>query len=357
MRFRDLLVGIILSLSLLPSWGWSQRACVEMFSPSAVVGKNSIAADGELAQKILQFMDLLGAGNTTSLRQEDKYVVSAETVDRVLGTLIQQHGTQFQLRDQKQEGRKNVTVTQYALPFKWKDAQGKNIAAKIRFRKYFDTDSSVALGQAAGRPADIVKERQFVEFKIDHPQFPQVVIKPRMLMLDADAETIQNQKEFLKNKEAILARTLEINPKTSPEVVGQFFEILSIVFSEPIEKLPLLAKTAYVRDSYSLMLKDLEGKPVEVQLTVDREINVLDSRTQQVVSAYRPEDIVVELKVPLAYSALTPQVLQQVPGLSDVLSLKEDLQKNHVQLYTEGSGKLSTFKKARVSPPSEKSRD
>jgi len=337
--------AVILSISLLPSLGLSQESCARIFFPNITLTKDFMRTEAPLSVKILQFMDLLGSGNTTSLRQEDKYVVSPEAVDQALANLAEAHGSQFQLRDQKQEGRKNVTVTQYALPFKWKDASGKTIAAKIRFRKYFDTDASAVLGEAAGKPADFVKDRQFVEFKIDHPSYPQVVIKPRIVVLDSDVELMQNRVKFLKHKKAILERTLEINPKTAPEVVEQFFTIFSDVYAESVDQLPLFAKTAYVRDSYSLMLKDQTGTPVEIQLTVDREVKVLDSRSQKVVSAYRPEDVVVELKVPLAYSQLSPENLAQVPGLGDVVTLKKDLEANHVSLYQIGSGKLSTFKK------------
>lgn len=346
MRFLRIFPAFLLTLTLLPAAGWAQRSCAEILYSPVVIQKDFIHTESEVSGKILKFMDLLGAGNTTSLRQEDKYVVSPNTVDRVIGILSRTYGDQFQLRDQKQEGRKNVTVTQYALPFNWKDTAGKSMSAKIRFRKYFDTDASVALGKAAMKPAEIVKDQQFVEFKIDHPLYDQVVIKPRMLMKDTDVVLIQDKQQFLQHRNAILSRTLELNPKVPAEVVKNFFEVFADVYSEPVTRLPLFATTAYVRDSYSLMLKNQEGKSIEIQLTIDREVNVQDSRSHKVVSAYRAEDVVVELKVPLAYSGLTAENFAQVPGLRDVLALKQDLQKNHVHLYAEGSGKLSTFKKS-----------
>jgi hypothetical protein len=346
MRLKAFLPVVIVSFSLAPSLGWAQKACAQLFRSALVVSEDAMQADKKMADKIMHFLELLGVGNTTSLRQEDKYVVTAQTVENNLNFLAHAHGEKFQLRDQKTEGRKNVTVTQYALPIKWKNAEGKNIAAKIRFRKYYDTDANLPLGQAEGRPADIVRDRQFVEFKIDHPDYGQVVVKPRMVVLDTDVDLLQSQTHFLKNKKAVLKRTLALNPRTPPKVIRLFFDIFADMYTENIAVLPQFAKTAYVRDSYSLMLKDRNDKSVEIQLTVDREVKVLDSRTQQVVSAYRPEDVVVELKTPLAYSQLTAENQAQVPGLNDVVTLKADLEKNHVDLYQLGSGKLSTFKKA-----------
>ena len=346
MQIRHSVIGLALTLTLAPTLIWAQTSCAEILYAPIIVQKNAIRTEAEVSKKTLNFMNLLGSGNTTSLRQEDKYVVSEPTVDRALKGLADQHGPNFQLRDQKQDGRKNVTDTQYALPFKWINSDGKSGSGKIRFRKYFDTDSSVALGQAPLVPAAIVKDRQFVEFKIDHPLYDQVVIKPRMVVMDTDVKMMKSQKMFSQNKKQILERTLQLNPKVPAEVVGQFFEIFSDVYAEPVSELPLFAQTTYVRDSYSLLLKSLKGESVEIQLTVDREIMAKDSRTQKVISAYRPEDVVVELKVPLAYSKLTIEDLAQVPGLDDVVQLKKLLEMNHERLYAKGSGKLSTFKKA-----------
>jgi hypothetical protein len=344
MKTKNLLASLLLILSLAPALSWSQTKCEQIFATE--VQPSKIQANEVLSNKILQFMDLLGAGNTTSLRQEDKYVVAPAVVNQVLQDLAGNHGSQFQLRDKKNPGRKNVTLTQYALPIKLKIPGEKKISAKIRFRKYFDTDATFALGKAEMHPADIVKDRQFVEFKIDHPVYGNVVIKPRMIMLDSDATLLENKDTFNKNKTTILARTLEINPKTDPKVVQQFFSIFTDIYAENIPQLPKYAKTAYVRDSYSLMLKDRHDKTVEIQLTIDQEINVENSRTGEVIRAYRPEDVVVELKVPLNYAALTPANLQEVPGLKDVVQLKNILSQNHIQSYAPGSGKLSTFSHA-----------
>jgi hypothetical protein len=168
-----------------------------------------------------------------------------------------------------------------------------------------------------------------------------------MMVFDKDILLLQGRESFSKNREAILARTLQLNPNVPSATIIHFFDVFTDVHTIGASKLPMFAKTTYVRDSYSLLLMDLKGKSVEIQLTIDHEINVQDSGTQKVITAYRPEDVVVELKVPLAYAKLTAENLAQVPGLIEVVQLKKDLQENHIlSLYRLGSGKLSTFRKA-----------
>lgn len=336
MKMKTFVSALLLSLSLLlGSIGHAQRACSQVFSPV------------DLSSKILYFMDLLGSGSTTSLRQEDKFVVSQNTVDNALKTLSQTHGSKFQLRDKQIPGRKNVTVTQYAVPITFKGPLRNKLSSKIRFRKYYDAVETTPLNKARPRAAAIVQDRQFVEFKIDHPEFPQVVIKPRMIMLDKDVSLLRQRKGFTENRKEMLTRTLEINPTVPPAVIAHFFEIFAEIYTSGISRLPMFAKTSYVRDSYSLMLQDLQGKSVEIQLTIDREINVRNSETQQVITAYRPEDVVVELKIPLAYAKLSEENMAQVPGLNEIVQLKKDLQENHLlSLYQLGSGKLSTYRRA-----------
>jgi hypothetical protein len=102
--------------------------------------------------------------------------VAQTAVDHALKTLSEKYGPNFQLRDQKLPGRKNVTVTQYAVPITFKGPNGNTLSSKIRFRKYYDAAEATPLSKAKLHPADIVKDRQFVEFKIDHPEYQQVVI-------------------------------------------------------------------------------------------------------------------------------------------------------------------------------------
>jgi hypothetical protein len=355
MAFKGYFAALIICLFFASSLAQAQaqKSCGDLFGSVAAIKDDGVYVSEKTKKKILRFMDLLGAGDPTALRQEDKYVVDAKTVQSFLQKLSSKYRESFQLRDLRIAGRKNVTVTEYALPFKWIDANGYTLSAKFREREYFDTDESLPLGQAAGHRAQITSDKVWVELKTDHPVHTpvgkNVVFKPRVLMLKNDADALKDSAKFHADKSAILARTLEINSKLDPEIPRLFINILSDIYSDlKVKNLPMLATTAYIRDSYSLLLEKNGGKenPLEVQITIDREIQVKDGTSQQVISAYRPEDIVVEVKVPLNYAGLNAQNISQVPGLVDVLNLKKTLTSEHQDSrYELGAGKLSTFKK------------
>lgn len=346
MAMRFLALGLTTLLISFSSLSWGQERCAGVFYSSLRIEQGEVRADAELSKDVLKFMDVLGTGSTTSLRQESKFVVSESVVTEQLRALDLNYGANFQLRDQRVEGRKNVTVTQYAFPFKIKSGK-KDLSAKIRFRKYFDTSDKMPLGQDALQAANFVKDRQFVEFKIDHPKFDQVVIKPRMIVLDSDVAMLHRKADFEAHRAEILERTVALpaNSKTPRAVIEQFMEVFGNFYAKGPETLPLFAQTVYVRDSYSVMLKNQNGEPVEIQMTIDREIGMTDNRSGKKTSAYRTEDIVVELKIPLAYAGLTAKNFAEVPGLNDIAALKNSLKSAHIKLYKEGSGKLSTFRK------------
>lgn len=324
----------------------AQIVCQKIHSAHVSLAGRQTIADKELSENIFDFMGLLGNGSTTSLRQEDKYVVSNGRIDQLISELEINHGQDFQLRDEKIDGYKNVTVTQYANPITVTTDSGKKVSAKIRFRRYFQAEENIPLSQGKMRPAPISENKEFVEFKIDHPTLRQVVIKPRILMNSEDAQMLRDRDLFLKNKMSLIRRAIAMNPKVNRAVILQFFRALGDFYSDVAINLPLFAKTSYVRDSYSLMLKSNLGEKVEIQLTVDREVQVTDSLNGQKIQAYRPSDAVVELKVPVAYAKLTDADVQKVPGLAAVAQLKKELEGSHLKdHYRIGTGKLSTSRR------------
>jgi hypothetical protein len=296
-----------------------------------------------LSENSLKFMDLVDSTSTTALRQEDKYVVSQNRIQGLLENLAKSYGRQFQLRDEKLPGQKNVTVTQYSDPIRIEVPGKKALSAKLRFRKYFSADAQTPLAKAELYPSNATKDRQFVELKIDHPLYPKVVIKPRMLVLDSDVSLIQKRDQFLRFENESRGRIQSLNPKLSPETIEQFFTVFKLMPSE----IPMFAKTAYVRDSYVLNIENPAGKPIEVQITVDQEVQVKDSKTGKSISAYTPQEAVAEVKVPLSRAALSPQDLAEVPGLAAVVELKQALTEGHIDRFAPGAGKLSTFRRLR----------
>jgi hypothetical protein len=343
---------IVLSILLFMVSAPAAPNCRRIYSKPTIEAVSShglaenVLATKDLSRAILGFEKVLGAGSTTSLRQEDKFVINNPAVENILESLSSQFGDQFILRDQKVPGRKNVTETIYALPVVLPaNAEHGKLSAKLRFRKYYTADEKTPLKEAELVPADFVKTSQFVEMKIDHPRYPRVVIKPRMLQRDLDAKVMQTKASFSKSQGALEERAQHSNAKLAPELIQQFFKVLELEYGQLQGNLPLFAKTTYVRDSYSLMLRAKNGDQVEVQFTVDREISVLDLRTGQIVDAYDPHQAVVEVKIPLAYASLSPQVLAEVPGLRLVKELKAQMSQDHISAFKPGAGKLSTFRR------------
>lgn len=335
-------------------------ACEDVFVPSP---SYRIEASPALSADLLSFESRLGEGSTTSLRREDKFVVLKPLIDSVLSTLRRNYGPAFQLRDKRTSGTKNVTVTQYAVPVHFAvprdlamasgvgDAGATRVrSAKIRLRKYFSAPSASPLSSAALTPSAVTSGRTFLELKIDHPIHDGVVVKPRLLISDADANLIQTRRRFLAERSALVARWSAENPSVPRAVVEGFAQTLADLYVS-VDHLPLYAKTSYVRDSFSLMIPPADvgptgaaAKPLEVQITVDREVLTDDSRTSRTVAAYSARDVVVEIKVPLAHAALSPASLATYPGLAEIAQLKR-LLANHRDLnFAEGAGKLATFR-------------
>jgi hypothetical protein len=310
-------------------------------------GTASRFASARVAQAVSEFEHLLGAGNTTSLRKEDKYVVKEQVAAAMVSDLSASEPTHFILRDKKLEGQKNVTVTDYARPLNIELENGKRISGKIRFRKYYSTSDKQPLGSAPLQSAAVTEGKQFLEAKIDHPDHVGVVIKPRILISDEDAAIAQSRELFLKNREALGQRWKAANPKADPRLIDNFVELFARIYETETGNLPGFAKTSYVRDSYSLMVQgaDPAARPIEIQFTLDREVNVVDQQSGKVIDAYEKDDVVVEVKIPLSRAALTAEDIKAYPLLARVKEIKAGLSGNHEARFKVGAGKLSTFRR------------
>jgi hypothetical protein len=335
------------SLLLSSVLAWSTPLqCKHVFSEPLLISKDFILADQELSEALLYFNEIIVA-SPTSLRQEDKYVVSEFMVDQALRILEELYPDQFELRDKKTPGFRNVTVTQYALPIKIPGLRDL-LSSKLRFREYFQVAENTPVNVKNLITQDSMHDRQWVEFKTDHPDHEQTVTKPRVVMLKKDIKSIQNMNTLLENREEIIKRTLELkeNAKTDPKIIRHFVNIMMLLYAKgQFEQLPLFAKTVYARDSYVLSLKGKNGENVEVQLTIDRDIKIIENEKHRTVKAYKPGDAVIEVKVPVAYAKLTEKDLENVPGLRDVLDLKNFLHNQNLDGYREGAGKLSTSRR------------
>lgn len=347
-------LGLSLLLALASTSQAAANACLQIYShrgaPASALNQaplkitdTSIISDARLNTLIRGFFGLIDSKSTTGLRKETKFVLVETNLNKLLEQVAQEHGQSFQLRDQVKPGMKNVTVTDYSFPLMFRmSPSNKMLASKLRFRKYFEAPRSQIMSLDNLVSSESTKGVTWVELKTDHPEHEAVVIKPRMLMADKDTALIRNKKSFQRNRQQILQRTIDLNPGLERKMIDQFFALFAALPSET----PLLATTAYVRESYVIALKDTSNQKVDIQITVDREVNVVDQRpggSKSGISAYEQSEVVVELKIPLAYSGLTLANFASVPGLSKIADLKKILETGHIPSYQ--GGKLATFKR------------
>ncbi len=326
----------------------SASTCVDLFRTAAQIARASVKgleADHELAKDVMSFEKALGAGNTTSLRREDKYVINQTIAETLIADLSRLHAGSFSMRDERADGEKNVTVTDYAKPILVKLSNGKQVSAKIRLRKYFTVKDDEDLRAEHLRPSQKTATRQYLEVKIDHPVYDGVVIKPRLLIDDAEVKTLRDPKLFAQERSHLRRHWNGLNPEATHGVVDAFLNTLADLYKQTSTPLQAFAETKYVRDSYSLKIRSTDSsKPdLEVQFTLDRDISV-QSKIQK-IKAYDNSDVVVEIKVPLAQASLTQNDLADYPALASVRDVKLALSQAHNSAFVPGAGKLSAFRR------------
>jgi hypothetical protein len=316
----------------------SELRCRYIFSPMDAVSKKILAFDS-------------GSGDTTSLRQEDKYVLEFANIKAGLDQLQAHFGLAMKERDASLPGQKNITVTEYLEPYSFSTGAEQGLKFKVRFRKYFVQDAQKPILDASMKPAEFVKESQFVEFKIDHPDFPSAVIKPRIVMSDADVVLLHSRESYLQNRTQMIARLGQMNPKKSEEI-ARFIDVFDVLFIEhqQIKLVPYL-QTAYVRESYSVKVASAKDPNVklDIQLTVDHELDLTILENGQKVKAYKDSAAVIEIKIPVHLAKLSEKDIQEYPGLAEIKRFIEKMSDEHLPEYQKGSGKLYHAKRELLS--------
>lgn len=165
----------------------AQNQCVGLFSTQLKANKSSFE---EAIQAFRQNQSL----STTGLRKEVKYVLSNEDVAILIQRLKFDFGKSMAERDQAIPGTRNITHTDYMPVFKYL-YKGQKKSAKVRFRKYFSRDEA-DLQWSHLRVNESLKDRSWLELKIEHPEHLNVVIKPRLLCLDRFQADLKSSKRF-----------------------------------------------------------------------------------------------------------------------------------------------------------------
>ncbi|MCC2678234.1 MAG: hypothetical protein K0R29_810 [Pseudobdellovibrio sp.] len=308
-------------------------------SASAVMCKWLFHTDDRVSQAVRLFQG--DVQDTTALRQEVKFVVKSTQLESYLPVLEKYFGERFKNRDKAPEGYANITSTNYMTVGKYIQ-NGKRLSAKVRFRKYFTR----ALADVQWRNLIVQPEladRSWLELKIQHPEFDNVVFKPRLIIYDKDIPKLITEKYF-DYKEGIVKRLLELNPKKA-EDVRKFIAYFDALYTTPAMRVEnMFAQTQYERTSYSIKLKNGDTT-IDVQITLDQNVRLTRLKDGSQFNAYGADETVVEVKIPVQYAKLTDADLAQIPELAEVKKLIEMLTQNHVDKYPINRGKMSKIDK------------
>lgn len=301
--------------------------------------------DDPVSQSLIAFQN--GKQDTTSLRQEVKFVIKTKTLEAYLSRLQTSFGSKMTNRDKPAEGTKNITSTNYMTVVKYYSG-GKKLSAKVRFRKYY-TRSTEDFHWRNLQVSDELKTQSWLELKIQHPDYDNVVIKPRLKTFDSDLRWITSD-SFFDHKEGLTKRLYSLNPDKK-EDVDRFIHFLTQMNRTPAMRVEsLFAKTEYERVSYSLKMKppaDANGlaKSFDVQITLDENIRLTRMRDKEKYNVYGTEETVIEVKIPVAYSKLTAQNISDIPELQNVKNFLVWLESHHEKKYPMNKGKMSKIEK------------
>lgn len=308
-------------------------------SASEIMCKHLFHTDDRVSQAVRLFQG--DVQDTTALRQEVKFVVKTAQLDRYIPVLERVFGERFKNRDQAPEGFANITSTNYMTVGKYIQ-NGKSLSAKVRFRKYFTR----ALSDIHWRNLIVQPEltdRSWLELKIQHPEFENVVFKPRLVIYDKDIPKLITEKYF-DYKEGITKRLLELNPKKTDDV-KRFIAYFDALYTTPAMRVEnMFARTQYERTSYSIKLKNGDST-IDVQITLDQNVRLTRLKDGSQFNAYGADETVVEVKIPVQYAKLTDADLAKVPELAEIKKLIEMLTENHVDKYPINRGKMSKIDK------------
>lgn len=330
------------------------NACIDYFTVQAHEKE-------KLGNKVsTQFMKAaaVDSSSTTAARAEIKYTESKMVVDKLVADFkrkIEEEipGYKLENRDAKTPGFRNITWTGYSNRFKLRFKDGKDLTAKIRVRKYGHIAESTTVAKENFKPLEWMNEVSFFEFKIENPEYANSVLKPRILIRDADADLLLNPNISKEDYAAILQRTIAVNTKKDPEAQ----RIASETATEMIEAIRLIHKkdnrfvpefeTLYERTSYVVPIIDPRtNNKVDIQITIDEDISTYSNLQQRYSTVYQTIDpvAVTEIKIPIpllgVFKDAAAAQASGIPGMVTIYNFVQRLKFNSLKEFQENSGKL-----------------
>lgn len=287
--------------------------------------------------------------STTGNRTELKRTVLVEKLHQALVKLSK--AFPLQPRDAVKPGYKNVTVTHYlnVLKFNYK---GKELDVKIRFRKYGTIKEGLPYTLENIEINPEMKDVSFIEYKIDHPDFENSVLKPRGPQDDADLNLIGTP-DFLQNFDQIESRALARNSKNA-ESIETMLKMQNVLRRLHEARVPLKkeSRTIYERTSYAIPIENpITKKHYEVQITIDEGILLYSYPYNKTVDAYKSEKplTVVELKIPVELvdkktKSFHEDMMEKIPHLRSIQTFLKDLTEAQAPGHEANKGKQSLIR-------------
>lgn len=339
-----------------PQLNWAAPTCEALFPDQAQ--EMSLSTAAKLKQRVNDFMarfepqklsdkmvkNLFNAvkdivTDLTSKRVENKVTAATEVVDAAFKRFekkLKDLNIPVVLRDEKTEGRRNVTYTEYSNPFsatitqlqamgfairpELLDKPNGKINVKLRARSYGTVDSKKSEFSIEDIEfASFTKDRAFVELKFKDPSYEGAAFKPQLYM-KKEYIKLFGTPEFLLRFEEIKADTLANRKISSKKTLNEasVTAMLEFIRQAHIEELNLkvVAINLYERTAKSVLLMynfvaDIDRDPnipvtpmVELQITFDQLIALYLTGDKSNLGegtyyrSYSPDETVSEFKTP-----------------------------------------------------------
>jgi hypothetical protein len=201
----------------------------------------------------------------------------------------------------------------------------EGISPKIRIRNY-------RLRKPGGEEhkAPITRGFSFFELKIPHPDLPHVSLKPRFIINNHQIPLLLERDQFEDERtRAALVEGLKADRRNDPDEVDQVIDLVAALHREhAIGVLHPRLGIRYVREAYRVPVPGVDGKPLDIQVTFDRDLEYRDAKGKKIGVAPRSWRT-VEVKIPVDLADLDEAALE-AKGLGDLAALRA-LEREHLE--------------------------
>ena|GEM_PF-3831975 len=312
--------------------------CSKLFVIERFAGKPQVFSNDE--RSVLSNLQLSVMHDTTGLRAERKFTANGRQYSYALSKLARLFGSRLTLRDVPPAGKLNLTETAYVNPYKFheKGQSGDLFTAKFRVRKYLTYDRATGLTERAA----VTRAKSWMEFKVDHPEFENVVTKHRVLAPDSVIERLM-EGSVSSHERALILEVLKADPvNRDAAAVEEFIKLFTSLNPDGATS---ILDIVYARDAFQIKVPTKSGSALDIQITVDRSVKFKSPETSDHLLRYPSDARVIEIKVPVSHAALDAAALADAPDLVHIKWLTDYFSDRVMDDFTEDVGKFGHFKK------------